>query len=282
MKKPTTNEHYVPQFIINGFSNEKKIICVADIFESTTRFFETTSNNIMFEKDLYETKNIDGTYFERNGIEKKYAKIETICSSKLREILTTVSQGFQLTNKDKEYLKKILSLQLIRTPQIKDIFITDDTNPEKEMEEFARYRMIAHSIDDGIEYLKTNGFPVSNSFLNQFHDYENDFLDFLTSYLEEYYVCIIKAQNSTFFLSDNPVLIDKFPDVKYLYPISAEFAIVVASKFNTNLNNKSLVLFPAEKVDAINAKSVFNSKRFVVFSPKFKNYATNFILTNRK
>ena len=119
MNNPTIDEHHVPQYIIKNFANKKNLVCVADISTAPCRFFMQTPANILFRKNLYETKNIDGTFFQRNSIEHQYRDIEAICSLHIPNIISCVEHGQALSEFDDSILFLATVLQLVRTPRVK-------------------------------------------------------------------------------------------------------------------------------------------------------------------
>ena len=76
MAEHTNKEHYIPQFVLRKFEDKNRRLSVADISNTPIRYFVVKPGKIFFQKDIYETKNVDGTYYSRNSIEKRFADIE--------------------------------------------------------------------------------------------------------------------------------------------------------------------------------------------------------------
>ena len=73
---PVIKQHYVPQFIMRNFADEKGLLCIIDKQSSPIRAITSKATAILFENDMYETKNLDGSYFDRNVIEKAHCKMK--------------------------------------------------------------------------------------------------------------------------------------------------------------------------------------------------------------
>ena len=72
-------EHYVPQFYLRKFANNKGLLHIYD-FEKNN-FFKQCPNNMCYKKDLYETKwgednSKFGEFVLQNCIEKKFGEYE--------------------------------------------------------------------------------------------------------------------------------------------------------------------------------------------------------------
>ena len=65
----TVNQHYIPQFILRNFADRSNRVGIADITKKPMAFFTNTPKSICHDKNLYESQNLDGTYFERNKVE---------------------------------------------------------------------------------------------------------------------------------------------------------------------------------------------------------------------
>lgn len=89
-KQFTINQHYIPRFILNNFT-ENNMLQVADISGKSTRYFSTSPERICSEKDLYEIKNSDGTYFDRNIIEDRFSSIESWLAPRLIDLIQKCS-----------------------------------------------------------------------------------------------------------------------------------------------------------------------------------------------
>ena len=85
-KQFTINQHYIPRFILKHFT-ENNMLQVADVSGKIIRYFSTSPERICSEKDLYEIRNSDGTYFYRNIIEDRFAVLESWLAPRLIDLI---------------------------------------------------------------------------------------------------------------------------------------------------------------------------------------------------
>ena len=117
----TVDEHFVSQFIINRFSNSQEQVGFINVKQNEPIIRTSKSTAICFCKDMYEIKNTDGTYFERNSTENRYAAIEAEISGKLEPMIAKLHLGGRLSAEDNAYLAVLLALQLVRVPMMKRV-----------------------------------------------------------------------------------------------------------------------------------------------------------------
>lgn len=286
MNKPTTDEHYIPQYIIKNFANEQNRVCVADVFTTPCRLFTPTSEAILFQKNIYETKNIDGSFFQRNSIEHQYRDIEAICSLHIPNIIWRVERGQALSEFDDSILFLATALQLVRTPRVKSFLESNNDNLKGTSDgDFvfnAIYRILISSAQSGFDYLEANDFslsPEAKAEILQKMNHSDSFLDTVLNFLmEECYAYIVRAEESMFLMADEPVLIHKFPDIKYLYPISPKYAIA-CSIFESESKQQSKFFMPISKegVIKVNFQTIKNADRFIVFNEVVQKEALDLI-----
>ncbi len=125
--KPTTNEHYIPQFYLKQFSpnpidKNKETIYQFDVLLGKQT--PVLIKSICYEKNLYEFKNDSGDYVHRNLIEKVFSVIEGESSNIFRSIQSkTKSEGnfythSFLSKKEKAVLIFFLSTMILRNPDV--------------------------------------------------------------------------------------------------------------------------------------------------------------------
>ena len=179
---------------------------------------------------MYETRNIDGSYFDRNVIENKFAQIEGYISSILQAMNNSLSDRKTLSPDEEAAFALFLALQLVRIPMVREIInnspkgrFTSDT--DKEIYDKAIYRMMLLSRESGFKYLKENGLELSDEAKGQLKG--QSLLEYTASFiLSECAIYILIAPNERpYVLSDVPVLIDGFSDAKYIFPVAPQIAI---------------------------------------------------------
>ena len=286
MNNPTIDEHYIPQYIIKNFANKQNRVCVADIYTSPCRLFSPTSGAILFRKNLYETKNIDGSFFQRNSIEHQYRDIEAICSLHIPNIILRVEHGQALSEFDDSILFLATVLQLVRTPRVKSFLESNNDDlkgtSDGDLVFNAIYRILISSAQSGFDYLETNDFslsPEAKAEIIQKMNNENSALDVVLNFLmKECYTYIVRAEESMFLMADEPVLIHKFPDIKYLYPISPKYAIACSVfESESKLQSKFFMPISKEGVRKVNLQTIKNAERFIVFNEAVQKEALELI-----
>lgn len=286
MNNPTIDEHYIPQYIIKNFANKQNRVCVADIYTSPCRLFLPTSEAILFRKNLYETKNIDGSFFQRNSIEHQYRDIEAICSLHIPNIILRVEHGQALSEFDDSILFLATVLQLVRTPRVKSFLESNNDDlkgtSDGDLVFNAIYRILISSAQSGFDYLETNDFslsPEAKAEIIQKMNNENSALDVVLNFLmKECYTYIVRAEESMFLMADEPVLIHKFPDIKYLYPISPKYAIACSVfESESKLQSKFFMPISKEGVRKVNLQTIKNAERFIVFNEAVQTEALELI-----
>ena len=286
MQNYTVDEHYIPQYVIKNFANKQNRVCVTDISTSQCRLFTPTSAAILFQKNLYETKNIDGSFFQRNSIEQQYRDIEAICSLHIPNIILRVEHGQALSEFDDSILFLATVLQLVRTPRVKKFLESNNDDlkgtSDGDLVFNAIYRILISSAQSGFDYLETNDFslsPEAKAEIIQKMNNENSALDVVLNFLmKECYTYIVRAEESMFLMADEPVLIHKFPDIKYLYPISPKYAIACSVfESESKLQSKFFMPISKEGVRKVNLQTIKNAERFIVFNEAVQREALELI-----
>lgn len=263
-KQFTINQHYIPRFILKHFT-ENNMLQVADVSGKNIRYFSTSPERICFEKDLYEIRNSDGTYFDRNIIEDRFAVLESWLAPRLIDLVQKCSDTqHQFDGEQDATLAMLFALQLSRFPQIKEKIQRSDAigNLEKNY----IYASFVHSHQAAIAYLNQNNVTIHPDLLN-----DNDgktLIDTIASYLlSSCYFYAIDATNADekFVIADQSVQITPFEDVQYLCPISPNFA-VACCEFATARGNQteSVVVATNELVRRINIQSRKQCRKFLI------------------
>lgn len=278
---PTKKEHYVPQFVINKFADDLGYICVIDKRNKPFKSFVTKSSAVLFENDIYETKNIDGTYYARNSMEIIFGKIESATSNLLEKLQNERYIKTELSKEQKHTLAEFISLQSIRLPfirkHIENTHYQVIPDSERDIYNNAAYRMILESRNSGLSFLKENRFELSEEAADSLKG--DNFIDFMTAFIEKECSAFIAiaAENKTFVLSDKPVLIDPFPDVHYLMPITPNIAICFDWKDISKNRNGDFSFINDKGVDRINNLICNNANRWIVCHTTNKDNTIRFL-----
>ena len=267
---PVIKQHFIPQFILRNFADENDLLTIIDKQSAPARIITTKPSAVLFENDMYETRNIDGSYFDRNVIENSFAQIEGYISSILQAVNNNLSTRKTLSPDEEAAFALFTALQLVRIPMVREIINNSPkgrftSNADKEIYDKAIYRMMLLSRESGFEYLKKNGLELSEEAKKQLKG--QSLLEYTASFiLSECAIYILIApDDSPYLLSDMPVLIDCFLDAKYIFPIAPKIAICCSlfeeasqSEFGGFIQAKS------EWIEKINALLCDRAKRWIV------------------
>lgn len=277
---PTIKQHFIPQFVMRNFTDENDRLCVIDKNSSPIRIIHPKTTGILFENDIYETKNIDGSYFDRNVIEKKFAQIESNVSNILKEINSNLFNEKKLSADEEVALAVFIALQLVRLPVLKEMLYANSKRAstseiDKKMFDEAIYRMMLFSRENGFEYLKQNGLDLSDKTREQLKG--ESMLEHTASFiLNECAIYILIApDNNSYILTDLPILIDSFLDAKYIFPISPKMAICCCLFEEANGNELGgFIQAQPEWINKINKELCDKAKRWIICK---KNYSSDII-----
>lgn len=267
---PVIKQHFVPQFIMRNFADENDLLTIIDKQTSPAKLIMSKSSALLFENDMYETRNLDGSYFDRNVIENRFAQIEGHLSNVLQVVKSNLSDRRKLSPDEEAVFALFIALQLVRIPMVRQIInnspkgrFTSDT--EKEIYDKATYRMMLLSRKSGFDYLKENGLELSEEAKEQLKG--QSLLEYTASFiLSECAIYILIApDDNPYLLSDIPVLINGFPGAKYIFPVAPQIAICCClfeeasqSEFGGFIQAKS------EWIDKINELLCDKANRWII------------------
>lgn len=263
-KQYAINQHYIPRLILRNFT-ENSMLQVADISGEKVRYFSTSPERICSQKDLYELKNADGTYFDRNIIEDRFSDIESWLAPKLIDLTQKCSDArYQLDGEQDATLAMLFALQLARLPEIKERIHRSDAVDF--LEKNYIYASFVHSHQAAIAYLNHNNVTVHPDLLND--NEGKTLIDTIASYLlNSCYFYAIDATNADekFVIADQSVLITPFEDIHYLLPVSPDLA-VVCCKFATARGKQAEGVVVAQNalVHKINIQSHKQCRKFLI------------------
>lgn len=280
---PVIKQHYVPQFIMRNFADENGWLCVIDKKASPMRVKKLKTNAILAEKDMYETKNSDGSYFNRNGIENKFAQIEGQISNILREVDRDLFNKRILSTNEECAFALFIALQLVRLPKVREIIKDspkgDFTNDaDKETYDRAIYRMMLQSRESGFEYLKENGLELSEETKEKLKG--KSLLEDTTSFIfSNCAIYVLIAPNDTpYVLSDMPVLIDSFSDAKYIFPVTPQIAICCRLFEESNEREfGGFIQAQSEWIEKINKQLCDKANRWIICKSNYSSYILNLL-----
>lgn len=274
-------EHYIPQFVLKYFENNQGNVSFVNVEVSPIKMLRGSVPKIMQERDFYEIKNEEGDYVLRNYVEKRYSDSESYISPFYNKFLEMSKEGnFDIIFKEiveseewaeiESSLLMYLMLLLVRGKGIKKISYSKSDLPKKHKDilhlllttnnfvtaEFAKKIYYGEELEEILQFIKENG---------------NNMWDTLKKHIMENYQIRVFKVNETnrLFLSDNPVIIQKFEGEDYILPLSPELCIILVPlnvvedswKIDTKifgLDNKA--------VNKINAQSIKNTHKLIIIS----------------
>lgn len=274
-------QHYIPQFVLKNFQNEDNNILLADAKRFPMKAIKSSFNKVMREKDFYEIKDDNGNYILRNYIEDIYSRIEGDIKPSYQEFID-LSKYDDFQDKFVELIRKerwpeiesnlllYLIITLIRSKKVKKL-VYENSNL-KGREKYIMYLLFTTSQAQTIKYAK-----------RMYKDQElENILHFIKSCTEQplkslferimskYQIRVHRALgNKKFFLSDNPVIVQKFEGEDYHLPISPEVCIgLVPIKFKGDkvLIDNHVYNISDENVDRINEQSILNTDRMIIIN----------------
>ena len=284
---PVIKQHYVPQFIMRNFADENGLLCIIYKQSSPIRAITSKATAILFEKDMYETKNLDGSYFDRNVIENKFAQIEGHIANILHEVDSNLSNRQTLSLDEEVAFALFIALQLVRLPMVREIInnspkgqFTSDV--DKKIYDKATYRMMLLSRESGFEYLKENGLVLSDDAKEQLKG--QSLLEYTASFiLSECAIYVLTALNDNpYVLPDMPVLIDSFSDAKYVFPVAPRIAICCClSEEASKSEFGGFVQAQSEWIEKINKQLCNKANRWIICKSSYSSHILNLLAQTR-
>ena len=276
MKEYTEKEHYISQFIIRNFTDEYGKVRVINKTKEPIEMYSSSPAKLFYSCNLYETRNNDGTYFDRNAIEKDFAVFEGALSKELPQIIKQADENKKLSCYQIKCLADLVAFQLVRLPFIRKFLfdsnnnITDNT--ERKLQTNAMYRIVIDSPESGFSYLENNAFSLSENAKNRIRETKANtaVYEFINN---ECNIYLIKAEEYSFCIGDFPVLIDVFTNAKYIFPISPKFAIVCSLTESNDAEEYNTIRYvKRDMVSFINEKIIEKAERFIVFNHSDEAY----------
>ncbi|MFB7350993.1 DUF4238 domain-containing protein [Bacillus thuringiensis] len=280
-KEFVKKQHYIPQFSIRPFEITKGYCLAVNLETNPFEILEKKTENIMQELDLYEVKDNNGKYVNRNEMENIYSKLENSIARRFRKLIDVLESDkadieFNKIVKDKtvEWAKDEtnllfhLILTLIRSPYLKNLIddnkeIPDFMKPihyllmttgQNTAVKFAKELYIGDKLEYALHFLKTN--PESGLKLICEHLMNN------------FQLRIYKIRGEkNFFLSDRPIIVNKFEEADYVLPISPKICIgttpLKIKKGKVSIYSQ-ITYMSDDDVNRINKKIIENTEKTLI------------------
>lgn len=281
-KEYVRKQHYIPQYALKAFQTGKKGIPFINLHHEPIKLRYSQSRDLMQEKDFYEIKNEDGNYIFRNYIEDSYAILENKISSDFNKFVT-----LSLNNNFQEEFKKMvdtgewfsieasLLLHIISTmvrgigikhifkeksdlpTNFKKLYYLMFTTSKEVATQFANEIFCKDELELALHIIKEDELGSPQSLLSH-HIFEN----------YQIRVCSTE-EGKELFLSDNPVIVQKFEGEDYIFPISPNICLILVPlnvKGDNIMVNPNIYPLTSKQVDSINEESILNTERLLIVS----------------
>lgn len=276
------HQHYIPQFALKYFESEDEKILFTQIDREPLKQLKAKSNKLMQEKDFYEIKDQENEYIFRNSIEDSYSFFESNISPNFKKFLDmTLKKNFE--DKFVEIIKSgewaeiegsllfYVAQLLIRGKKTKEIMYGKSHLP-KEYQHIL-YLLATTNKSETARFVKE--MYLGEELEALLHFIKNDveegpFSVLLKQLIEKYAVRVCKTQESTkFFLSDNPVIVQKFEGEDYILPLSPNVCIILVPLIFEGENVKidsHVRSLNEDAIGQINKYSVLNTDKSIIIS----------------
>lgn len=259
----TVKQHFVPQCILRNFANDKGAICVWD--KERHNSFSVNSRDLFEQRNLYESRNTDGSFYHRNEIEKELSTQECHLAQSISRF-ETISPGSEITVEDYFTLSEYLAVQLLRGPEMMELIQSINTEPALNSSERSAYVEAAKQTiflprQAANEYLVENNYPQGQ--ISDDWSITQKISIWLTA---EFRGILLKAPAYTsFWIGDIPALRNPLPGIDFLLPLSMHFAFCWIKKMS--ILDCSLPCLDAEPscVDQINTATFIAARKRVAF-----------------
>ncbi|PFL09803.1 DUF4238 domain-containing protein [Bacillus thuringiensis] len=269
-------QHYIPRFSIKPFEITEGY-CLTVILKTTP--FKTTrmsTKNIMQEKDLYEVKDTDGEYVNRNKIENIYSKIESSIAHSFREFVPLLASDevdveFKKNFATEEWqrnetnLLEHLIFTLIRSPHLKNLIYENTEIPILIKPIF--YRLVTTTRENAIELANELYIEDELKYVLRFLKTSPEGgLKLLYEYvMNNFQLRIYKIRGKKkFFLSDRPILVNKVEEADYVLPISPNICIGATPFEGEPSPYNQIIYLSDDDVNRINKNIIENTEKMLI------------------
>lgn len=292
MKKPTKRQHYVPQFYLKRFVDDKGFLHIYDM--SKDRIFKTAPKDFAFEDFLYETEYqkapITGEkYVLVNHIENTFAKYEAEFANLLcvlDKVCTPKQNPIALICKSEE--KKVLCRFIVnlifRNPYtMKALELYNIPKEFKESEDMSSIRQIIDSLELGDAESIVLAAQLKGVITEE-HD-NNDVWRFI-NHINKLNFMFMFAKNKEFVTTTFPANIGIDNSIPYkdktcvFLALSPKLAVIFGDYPDSKRNR--LVLVDDEIVEYFNSsqfKQIYGDNRYIICN---SNKLLNEYIGNRK
>lgn len=275
----TTNQHYVPQFIVKNFAIDKEKKKVKVFNKKYNKFERKSISHFPSEKNFYEVYNKDGSFYDKDEIEKSLGRLESEISIRVSKLLSFYSVFSTDANMDIDIcaaLHMLLTLQTLRT---KDLWDGISKLCENDKDTFnAIKETFFINAKSGENYMKHNKIHCSNDTkkaLKGIVTLDDFLLRNATKFLP---YCVVAPMGYSFMCSDSPVINTSFKGVHAVFPISPKVAICFCPKEHADREGYYGRICPCSSklVETIN-KAIFEKGRIIIYNEENRSQLSELI-----
>lgn len=280
-KNYVKQQHYIPQFVLKNFQIDNSQILFTNIKKSPLEIHKSRPMKLMQEKNFYEIKDESGNYILRNAIEDAYSSFESGIKPNFQEFID-LSKHDDFQDKFIEIIQNErwaaiessllfhLIITLIRGKGVKNLVYSNSNL--KDNETHIMYLLFTTSRVKTVEYAKKMylGQDLEDILLFIKNSSEDPLKVLFEHIMNNYQIRVHKTSgNKRFFLSDNPVIVQRFEGEDYHLPISPEICIgLIPIKMNGDkiLIENAIYYMSDKNVERINEQLILNTDKLLIIS----------------
>lgn len=260
---PTVKQHYISQFYLRGFSDDEIYIYRYDI-QDKKNVKQVPINSICYEKNLYEFKNTDGEYIERNIVEDRLAILEGKISEVINEIDRNSTEprnymtGSFLSKEQKAFLISFATIQILRVPEIIKL-VSEEISREFNVE----------SEDISNNYAISTCLPIFKTLNPE----EKSVFWGVMEWFNDMTFAIGVTNSEPFVTSDRPCCLimhpekeklEKFIPDEIVFPLSSKLILLMHPYNDDNIKKRNrLVKLPIDYVRRYNKRIIDGGCRYI-------------------
>ena len=278
-KKPTKDQHYIPQVYLRNFSPDSK----KEVGRDKMRIFRLPLDKIMdwnekvriksqaYEKYLYEVYDNEDNMISINYIENCLCNLENDFGLYVGKLLDRIDSGkiSKIPEEEREFWELYTSLQMARTPKVIEatkIYTEDNLGDRLSKQECAALAMMTI-------------FP----FFSDIDGINEDYISWNSKRLQDRIMCFGIDSSDSIFTSDNPVcgFIDDWDSKNIsgvIFPIASNCVLLFLDPANTpKERNNSILYLSKEQIKYIKERIIINAKTCLYSKNAFQEDELQFI-----
>lgn len=260
----TFKEHYVPQFYLRNFADEKGLLHIYDF--KRNKYFTQSPKNICYENNLYETKweNANpklGEFVLPNHIEKTFCEYEGEFSKVLTKILKVCCpsqnpNALILQGNERNIFFQFIVNMIVRNPENMEVLALNKLEPDDtDNDEIKQIRTMLNDMEFGgadsicLAAKKKIALTVEAT-----QSYPLDCVE----EIRQLNFTFLYAQDNSFVTCDNPVCLGNNQEIidenktSIYFALSPKVAVIIGNYRNSQSYKNKMILIPADKVKLLN------------------------------